>query len=240
MGVSNQYAVSDAKKVFVGFPLSFYENKNESFIHAGQIIRDNIELTSGYDFGFKQNKPVVLITGGSQGSRIVNKTTLQILKKLTENFNVIHQSGRLDFLEVKKEADLLDDSIKSSYFLTEFLNLNGETDLMLSAIKEASIIVTRAGATTVAEVIAMQKPMILIPYKHAAGYHQSKNAQLLEESKAAIVLGDDQLNSEVLLEKILYLSHNKDKALNMVKNAKGHFPQNGLKIVTEAILKELE
>ena len=237
MGLSNKYASNKAKMVFVGYPLDFYK-KGRNLVYSGQIIRSRKHISkSNYkEFGFNRIKPVILITGGSQGSLNMNKVVTQAVPRLLESYNIIHQTGELDFERVVRYRMTLDQQLSENYYVSAFLPRHGK-DWFFAALSLAEVVVARAGATTVAEIASMGKPMILIPYKYAAGDHQNKNACFIMKNGGALVVNDDSFDADNLISNI-------EKAINkkeeLTSKAGVIFPDNGIKTVISAILDELE
>lgn len=239
-GLSNKISAKKAEKIFVGFPTENYDFEKDKLIFSGQIIKENFfsENSKNYIlFDLDKDKKTILITGGSQGSANINKNTLKILPELLKKFNIIHQTGSLDYDKALKFKNSLDANLKRNYYVKDFLAIVSETDWMLEAVNLADIVVARAGANTLAEVASKGKAIILIPYQHAAGDHQLKNAKVLEENNAAIIILDKDLTADNLLQKINFLN----KPENMKKyedNSKKIFPVEGLNMVYNYIIEK--
>lgn len=244
LGMANKFASFGAKIIFLGFPLKNYSDlPKDRAVFSGQILR--ADLMSGerksvdpIDFGFKDKKPVLLITGGSQGASNINKSVAEAIPELLLNYNVIHQTGQIDFSKIKELKDGLSAEQKDSYFIADFLSIKDSKDLMQEAILLADLVIARAGATTVAELAAKKKAMVLIPYKYASGDHQTKNAKIVEDAGGAVVISDDELSPKRIKETLLKLSQDNKGMEKMGENAYNLFPRNGLEIITDEIIKE--
>lgn len=237
MGLSNRYAEKNADRVFVGFPTKYYSNQ-EKVHYVGQIISDsfiNNEVRDYEAFGFKPRK-TILVTGGSQGSSIINKNIFKILPEIIKSYNIIHQTGINDLSSAKEMSERLDDGHRSGYYFLDFLK-NDESALMTKAVNIADVVIARAGATTISELAVKAKAMILIPYKHAASDHQTKNAKYLLDHSAALVISDDELTPETLIDII-------DKAFNkksdLGSRASNLFKKDGLSKIADEIYKKLD
>lgn len=237
MGLSNKYASDKAKTIFIGYPTEFYK-KSKKLVFSGQIIRSKKSSlkTELKEFGFKENKPTVLITGGSQGSLNMNKVVVDAMPELLKSYNIIHQTGELDFERVIKARSDLNESSAENYYVSAFLPRHGK-DWFFAALDLADVVVARAGATTVAEISSMGKPMILVPYKHAAGDHQTKNAYYVMKNGGALVISDDSFNSHTLISNIKKAIENK-KAL--ISKAAVIFPDSGINTVVDGIIEQLK
>lgn len=142
--------------------------------------------------------PLILVTGGGLGSVTVNTATVTIGQALVEQgIAVLHLTGTANFETVEKQAPR-----HASYITKAFIDRD-----MADAINAADIVVTRAGATTLAELAASKKPIIIIPNRKLVSGHQLKNAAALAKADAALVINEDQLldNPAMLLRAIQLL-----------------------------------
>lgn len=132
----------------------------------------------------------LLVTGGSQGSRAINRAVSAALPALTkiEGLHVIHQTGERDYEETRRAYEKAGVAANVSPFIQDMAN----------AFAHASLIVCRSGASTVAEIAAAGKPAILIPFPFAADDHQTRNAQALAGNGAAVVIAEKDLTPESL------------------------------------------
>lgn len=182
---------------------------------------------------------MVFITGGSLGAQGINKCVYGSLLEILKSYNVIHQVGIKNYNEALEARADLPDNLKSSYFISGFLRTASGQDLMLAALKKSDIVVARAGATTVAEIIEAKRPMILIPYPYASGDHQMKNAIALEKIDGCVLLDEKNLTPEGLSKTITKTLQDRDKVRSMVRKAEKFFPDDGLRVVCEEIIHEV-
>lgn len=155
-----------------------------------------------FEIGIKKHSEpfMLLVTGGSQGARAVNRAVVDAVQIWVQNgapkrLQILHQVGRLDGDRVRAEYDgLASDAVAVE--VVEFI------DDMPAAFAEADLIVSRAGASTVGELCAAGRASILIPYPHAADDHQSRNAEALLAAGGAMVLSDADCDGVNLAEKI--------------------------------------
>jgi UDP-N-acetylglucosamine--N-acetylmuramyl-(pentapeptide) pyrophosphoryl-undecaprenol N-acetylglucosamine transferase len=242
MGKVNRLMAKGAKKVFVSYPLNFYPFlQARKMIWTGQIMRS---FTTGQDnsglkyFGFNNTKPVIFLTGGSQGSTHMSENFIKIAKKLLEKYNIIHQAGKHS-IEISQEFyKSLSPTERNDYFLTAFLGIEKGVDMMAEAIKAASLVITRSGSTII-EMAEMAKPMILIPWKNAASNHQEENAKYLTDRAAAVMITDDELSPERLLSEIESLLSNQAKLKELGESARKLFPRDARLKICEILIKEL-
>ena len=153
----------------------------------------------------------LLIFGGSRGARAINQAVMKMLPLLndwTQRPEILHQTGEADFQQVQqayREAGFDPKQVVS------FI------DDMASAYAEASLVICRAGATTLAELMVCQRPAILIPFPHAAGDHQTANAKALEAAGAAKLLPQSELTAEQLALLVMELLDDRSKLQYMAE-----------------------
>jgi len=153
-------------------------------------------------FKLQGGKPLLLILGGSQGSRNINNTILEILPNLLTKFEIIHQTGQKTYKQTSKEASILAVKELTGYYHAEpFLN-----EKQLShALVACDFIISRAGSGAIFEIAAAGKPSLLIPLPKSAQDHQLKNAYHYQEYGATETLEEGNLKPHFLLEKIDYI-----------------------------------
>jgi len=243
IGSSNKFAGQGAKKVFTGFPCENYPKKfKKKVCFAGQIIKytkDSKGEKILFDFGFENKKPIILITGGSQGAKSLNTRVLKSLNILLSKYNIIHQTGAYDYKRVIDFRAKLNNDLKNSYFVTDFLGDNNGIDMVSQALINSSLVVARAGATTISEIALFNKPMILIPFKYASLDHQRKNAEFLMKKKAAVMILEDNLSGKLLVSEIDKLINDKAEIKELTGNAQKVFPDDALDRTVSDIKKEI-
>ncbi len=137
-------------------------------------------------------KPVVLVFGGSRGARSINLALWKILDRLLPEAQVIHITGRLDWDRVEGMKRTLPERLMRDYHVSAYLH-----DEMAAALASADLVVSRAGAATLGEYPLFGLPAILVPYPHAWRY-QKVNADYLCEVGAALQIKDESLEEELL------------------------------------------
>jgi UDP-N-acetylglucosamine--N-acetylmuramyl-(pentapeptide) pyrophosphoryl-undecaprenol N-acetylglucosamine transferase len=141
-------------------------------------------------------KFTVLVLGGSQGARSINRALLSALDELTpikDRLHFIHQTGQTDEAEVQAGYEQKEFSADARAFIFD----------MVEQYRKASLIICRSGATTLAEITALGIPSVLVPYPFAAHNHQEHNARALESNGAARVILDKDVNGERLARIII-------------------------------------
>ena len=186
-----------------------YFNKN--VIVTGYPLRQDL---SGWErqnariaLGLSTRKPTLLIFGGSQGARSLNKAVLEILPDLLEMAEVVHISGQLDWDEVEKAEASLKSAQKKRYHTFPYLHEMGK------ALAVADLVISRSGASSLGEFPFFGIPAILVPYPYAWRY-QKVNASYLARHGAAVILDDSRLQDE-LLDTVKVLLDNPGKRESM-------------------------
>lgn len=177
--------------------------------------------------------PVVGIIGASQGSEKINDAVLGALKDLTEEFEVIHQTGSDNFTEVKGEAEVITEfAHKERYHPFGFLDEGKLREFYLLS----DVVVSRASATTIFEIAAWGKPAILIPLNNSAQDHQKKNAFEYAETGAALVVEEENLTPHILLAEIRKVAMDSERRKKMSEAAQKFARIDSAEIIAKEIL----
>ena len=155
-------------------------------------------------FSLFENRPTLLVFGGSRGARSINNVVLQRLSDITASANLIWQTGALDF-----------ERLKSKVAPSPFLWIAPYIEDMEAAYGAANLVVCRAGASSIAELTNLGRPSVLVPYPFATGDHQRHNARALVAGGAAIMIEDDRLAEEASIKQILDLLLNREQLIGM-------------------------
>ncbi|WP_350342786.1 undecaprenyldiphospho-muramoylpentapeptide beta-N-acetylglucosaminyltransferase [Proteinivorax tanatarense] len=226
-GLANKIAMPFCSNVCVTFPETLDAIPKGKGVYTGppireEILKGNSEL--GYkEVGFSTSKPVVMIMGGSLGAVKINSHVRSILPSLLEEFNVIHLCG-----EGKVDQSLMEiDGYKQYPYVKEQLpHLFAITD----------VIVSRAGANSIYEFLALKKPNVLIPLSKAASRgDQILNANSFEKQGFSQVIYEEKLSDEVLLKKIKNVYDNRADYIEKMEKAKSAL---GLEKILELIEKK--
>jgi UDP-N-acetylglucosamine--N-acetylmuramyl-(pentapeptide) pyrophosphoryl-undecaprenol N-acetylglucosamine transferase len=171
-------------------------------VHTGNPVRSDIHQGDRWRGrqagGFAPEDRVLLVLGGSGGAQSVNRAVMRIA-------HVLHDQGgiRIWWQTGRRDYDAIRSQIEPELFpgtVTPFI------DQMPDAYAAADMVLARAGAMTVAEVCAVGKPSVLVPFPHAAGGHQKMNVEWLLSEQATIMVEDHELDGEKLPESLLTLS----------------------------------
>lgn len=200
LGLSNTIIAKVADTVCVSFPDTQQRIKHPHVVMTGNPMRKSI-YTIDQKFSFPENIPVLYITGGSTGSHIINRVVGEAAPQLLEKFVLIHQTGDnkfndYAFLENIKSG--LSPKLQERYVVQKFIYPSH----IGYVYTNAQLVIGRAGANTVLELIACNKPSILIPLPHGQTGEQLQNATLIQELGLGEVLHQNKLTAETLIQSI--------------------------------------
>ena len=229
-GLANKLCIPAASKVCCNFPETLQMLPKEKAVLTGSPIR--AELRQGNRIAaldlckFTANKPVIMVIGGSLGAAAINKTVRDALPMLLEDFQVIHICG-------KEKVDNL------------LLNVPGykQCEYVKTELKDlfalADVVVSRAGANAICELLALKKPNVLIPLsaKSSRG-DQILNARSFEAQGFSLIIDEDDLIDSVLVEKILEVYFSRQIYIDaMGKSDQLGSIQTIMKLIHEAVSK---
>ena len=210
-GLANKISLPSATKVCCNFPETMEHLTEGKAVLTGSPIRQ--ELLSGDKYKsrdflhFTSDKPVIMVVGGSLGSVAVNDAVRGILPELLKSFQVVHLCGKgkidssLQGLEGYAQFEYIKDELKDLFALTD-------------------LVISRAGANAICELLALHKPNLLIPLSaNASRGDQILNARSFERQGYSVVLEEEELSQEVLLNAIQNLYENRETYINAMKNS---------------------
>jgi UDP-N-acetylglucosamine--N-acetylmuramyl-(pentapeptide) pyrophosphoryl-undecaprenol N-acetylglucosamine transferase len=221
-GMANRLLSPLAHRVFVSFDeaLPFFDARKTRVVGT-PIRRAFLEVSpSANDPASRPPGPLLLILGGSQGARSINRAMIgafPILAKSHSGLRIIHQTGERDFEEVTTAYRAAVQTLGSSVAEPEVAAFLFDVP---RALKQADLIVGRSGATTVAEITACGRPTILIPFPQAIHGHQERNARVLERTGAAQVILDNSLSGNVLAQAVSALINDPQRLAEMGRHSR--------------------
>lgn len=170
-------------------------------------------------FGFEPELPVVYITGGALGAKAINTLVEQVLPQLLTAVQIVHQCGPAtangDYPRLLAHREALPRELQPRYVVREFLGPE-----LADVYAAASLVVSRAGASTVAELAALGKPAILIPLPGASGDEQTRNARILADAGAAVLIPQRELDGQRLIEVVTGLLQDAPRRQQMAAAAR--------------------
>ena len=225
-GLATKISIPCATKVCCNFPETVKMLPEKKAVLSGSPIRK--ELLSGNKenayrlCGFDGSKPILLVVGGSTGSANVNNAIRSILDRLLVSFDIIHLCGK-----GKTDASYND---KKGYVQFEYAK-----DELRDYFAASDIVVSRAGANAICELLAIRKPNLLIPLSaRASRGDQILNANSFKAQGYSEVIDEDDLNDDLLYNTIMTLYKNKD---TYIKNMDKSSQSDAVKIITELLYK---
>src|SRR3989344_7911769 len=236
-GRVNRWAGKWARRIAVSFSRAASYFPAERTALTGTPVRKRILGGNPEEareaFGVFSERPVIFVTGGSQGPRAVNQAVIEILKDLVARCEVIHQAGQKNLEDVRLEtAPILEGGGSAFYHLAGFLE-EGE---MRGAYRLADLIVSRAGGTAIAEIALAAKPAILIPLANAAQDHQRENAYEYAHAGAAVVIEEKHLTPLILKNEVEKLLDDPGRPSRTAEAAKAFSRPDAAEMLAKEIL----
>ena len=223
-GLANKLSLSAATKVCCNFPETLELLPDGKALLTGSPIRQ--ELLTGDKFkareflGFTSDKPVILVVGGSLGAVAVNEAVRAVLPKLLKSYQVIHLCGR----------GKLDESLKGLNGYAQFEYVKEELKDLFAL---TDIVISRAGANAICELLALHKPNLLIPLSASATRgDQILNARSFERQGFSIVLEEESLTDDTLLDAVENLYEHRAQYVRAMKSSS---QQNSIDTIIELI-----
>lgn len=200
-GLANKLCIPVAKKVCCNFPETFKLLPTSKAVLTGSPIRKELasgNKEAGYRLcGFTPAKPVIMVIGGSLGSAAINQAVRDVLPELLKDFQVVHLCGK----------EKMDNLLLTTEGYKQFEYIKSELKDIFAI---ADIVISRAGANAISELLALKKPNILIPLPAANSRgDQVMNAKSFESQGFSIVIDEDDLTNKLFLEKIQELYFNR-------------------------------
>lgn len=216
-GYTNRILARFADVVLSAFPKTFPEKFHPQVV--GNPVRSAIAALPPPSSsqlageGFNEKIPLnVLILGGSQGARAINRLVMETVNNFKEpqKLRIWHQTGKAEFELIKNKYQQIEVVAEVSSFIQD----------MASAYDWADLVISRSGALTVSELAAAGVASILIPFPYAVDDHQWHNGRFLRDADAAILLREAEISPECLNEYLLDFIRNRNRLLVMAQNAR--------------------
>ena len=240
-GVAVKLFKKKADKILVGFEdaKKRLDNRENVVVTGNPIKLKKIDFSLSEknkiikETGLKNDKPIVLVFGGSQGAQSINQSLLEIIvNKKNKDYQIMWAAGPEQYKEIKKKLEEVNTNIENIdnvkivpyiYNMEEIMNI-------------ADLVVCRSGAMTITEISVVGKPAIFIPFPYATENHQEYNAKVLENVGAAKIILNKDLNSEILGSTINEIVKDKNLIERMGKNAN----KVAMKNVEDKIYEEIK
>lgn len=197
-GLANKYVGKIASRVCISFASSRPYFPSEKTVLTGLPLRPEVvEIEKKFDI--PKDKPLMYVTGGSTGSHAVNELIGELLEALLDSYNIIHQTGESefnDFDKLKKLQSSLPADQQKRYQVRKYIY----PDEIGWILKNADILVGRAGINTVNEILTLHKKAVLIPLPHGQKDEQKSNAKLVEQAGLGYYIDQDLLTPELFIK----------------------------------------
>lgn len=205
-GLANRVLAPLAHKVLLTWPSSkkFFKSQKTELI--GMPLPPEFFQLEKSKAAFAEKLPLVFVTGGKQGSSVINQAIEEKLTDYLKRFNLVHQSGGIiktgDYQRLLRKKKSLSFNLQKRYLLVKhFSQLE-----MVKMLKLADLIISRSGAHIVYELAALARPSILIPFPWSPDQEQRENAEVLRKAGMAVIIRQDQLTANRLYRQVLSLS----------------------------------
>lgn len=237
-GITNRFLGRSVNTICVGYTgMEGYFPKEKMIVTGSPIRKEILDLKVTREealkfFELKSGLPVILVIGGSQGALKPNQIIADNLDVIvTKDVQLLWQTGKhsIEMATTVAEKAKFKENIK----VTEFIS---QMDMAYAA---ADLVISRAGAIAIAEIVAVKKPAIFIPLPSAAEDHQTKNATALVNGKAAVMVKENEA-SEKLATTINEMMKNQSARLVMVQNLKRFDHPEATGQIVDEVLKMIE
>ncbi len=211
-GLANKLAIPHATKVCCNFAETMQYLPQGKAVHTGSPIRNELfagNKTKGLEFlGFTGDKPVILIMGGSIGSRFINNAVWDALDSLLTDFQIAHLVGKGNINTALEN--------KAGYAQFEFVS-----DQLTDIFAATDLMISRAGANSISEILALKIPNILIPLSaNASRGDQILNAESYKKQGFSTVLQEEDLTSQVLIDTVRDVYNRREQIKNVMSESK--------------------
>ena len=205
-GLANKLALPFAKKICYSFPETIDYLPTDKSVHTGIPVREELLHGNGdigrQLLGFEQDRPLLLVIGGSLGSEAINQAVREALEELLEQFNVVHVCG----------AGRIQETLQSFEGYRQFEYLR---DQLRHVLAITSLVISRAGATMLFELLALKKPNLLIPLSRKASRgDQILNAESFRAQGYSMVLQEEELSRKTLLQQLRRLYEQRNQFID--------------------------
>lgn len=210
-GLANKIAIPHAHKICHNFPeTAQYLPKGKSVLTGSPIRKELLsgnKITGLHMCNFTSDKPVIMVIGGSLGAAAVNQIVRDSLDELLKNYQIVHLCGK----------GKIDDSLKNKSGYIQFEYIKDELKDLFAA---SDIIISRAGANSICEILALKKPNILIPLPaHASRGDQLLNAESFHKQGYSVVLDEDKLTTDLFIKTVNRVYNDRHTYISNMENS---------------------
>ncbi|MGL5001066.1 MAG: undecaprenyldiphospho-muramoylpentapeptide beta-N-acetylglucosaminyltransferase [Cetobacterium sp.] len=233
LGMANRFFYKVAKKCFLAFDTTYEDmsvKDQHKFLVTGNPLREDIYTMNKENererLKIGKDEKVLLITGGSLGAKSLNEAVIKKLKDIYKDktIRIYWATGDKNFNEINEKLE--DQQIKMSDIIKPYFNN------MINIMAAADLVICRAGALTVSEIVQLEKPSILIPY-NSIKVGQYQNAKILADNEAALIYSDSKADEAI--EKALELIKDDEELNKMSKKVKNLKKSNAAEKIVECL-----
>jgi len=234
-GLTNRLLARCVHRAAVTYEASLKYFGGKGFVTGNPVRQEFLEVQDdpSHDAAINASRVRVLVFGGSQGAHAINVAMVEAAPRLAaagETVDLVCQTGTRDFDMVREAFERHGVQGRVERFI----------DAMDREMKSAGLVVSRAGATTLAEVTAAGRPAILIPLPTATDDHQRHNARALEDAGAAEVIEQSSLTGERLADRIIALARDRDRRRRMSAGARRLAKPRAAEDIVDAMIELTE
>lgn len=210
-GLANKLCIPVATKVCCNFPETLEAIPNDKAVLTGSPIREELmqgDRIAGLSYcGFSAEKPVIMVIGGSLGAGAINKVVRSALPQLLEKYQIVHVCGK----------DKMDNLLLTTEGYKQFEYVKSELKDLFAM---ADVVISRAGANAICELLALKKPNILIPLPATSSRgDQINNAKSFEQQGYSVVIDEDDLTESYLVQKVSEVLSEKEKYIAQMEKS---------------------
>lgn len=239
-GLANRTLEKYVNKVFLGFPDAAKYFKDQSkMVEAGNPVRKSffsLEKSHAREkLGFPKEDFIVFSFGGSLGAEKINEVAFDLMQVVNghEKMRMIFGTGKWYYEDIIKQAAKKNIDLKDNIIIKDYI------DDMENYLAASDLIISRAGALSVAEMTVCGRACILIPSPNVTGNHQYYNAKAVADRGGAILMEEKDLTSEGLIKEVMRLKNNPEIAEKMGRAAKACAPVKALDIIYDEVMKTM-
>lgn len=239
-GLANRTLEKYVNKVFLGFPdaAKYFKDKSK-MVDAGNPVRKSffsLEKSHAREkLGFPKEDFIVFSFGGSLGAEKINEVAFDLMQVVNghERMRMIFGTGKWYYEDIIKQAAEKNIDLKENIIIKDYI------DDMENYLAASDLIISRAGALSVAEMTVCGRACILIPSPNVTGNHQYYNAKAVADRGGAILMEEKDLTSEGLIKEVMRLKNNPEIAEKMGRAAKACAPVKALDIIYAEVMKTM-
>lgn len=222
LGLTNKFLIRFIDKLAISFEDIYEQTEkyHDKVVFTGnpraQELAESEVSAANELFGLDTRKPIVLVLGGSRGAEKINQAIVEAYPRLIDRgYQLLIATGEKHYDKIISQLNAYSPLVENPNIIAKPYINN-----MVEVLQHSSLLVSRSGATTIAEITALGLPSILIPSPYVTNDHQTKNAMSLVNKGAALLLKEEDLDGDSFLDKIDYLMTNEIKLQEMSKSSK--------------------